>query len=124
MAEAGSRAVSAALDAGPVAISRLSLVEVASALCRRARAGELAIAERDRLLTALAEDEGGLHVVELTPVVVSEATRLLRRHDLRAADATQLASCLVLSRGVEQLPRFLTFDDRLVRAAEAEGLPV
>lgn len=124
MDEAGSRLVSSALEAGPVAISRISLVEVASALCRRGRGGELAAADRDRLLAALAADEGGLHVVELTPAVVTEATRLLRRHDLRAADATQLASCLVLSRSLEDPPRFLTFDDRQARAAESEGLPL
>ena len=124
MDEAGSRVVGSALEAGPVAISRIGLVEVASALCRRVRAGELAVADRDRLLAALTVDEGGLHVVVLTPAIVNEATRLLRRHTLRAADAVQLASCLVLSRSLEDPTRFLTFDDRLARAAESEGLPL
>lgn len=52
------------------------------------------------------------------------ARRLLRVHDLRAADALQLAAALAAS---EQRPATLPFvclDERLARAAELEGFPV
>jgi predicted nucleic acid-binding protein len=122
--ESGSRAVVAAVRDRAVAIARLSLVEVASALCRRCRAGDLAVADRDRLLSALTDDSAAFHVVELTAEVAAEASKLLRRHPLRSSDAIQLASLLVLGRALDEMPVLLSFDDALSAAGEAEAVPL
>lgn len=106
------------------AASRLSQVEITSALIRRWRDGDLAEEDRDRALDAVREDFSALTVVELVPEVVALAGRLLLRHRLRAGDAIQLASCLFLRRRVGRAVDLVAFDDRLGEAAGSEGLSV
>lgn len=108
----------------PAAASRLSEVEVASALVRRAREGAFTVEERDRALASLADDFAALIIVEFTPEITAEARALLIRHRLRAGDAVQLASCLYLQREMNQKLPFAAFDDRLAEAARDEGLSV
>ena len=120
--EADSDRVRSWLRAGTAATSRLTEVEVASALVRRCREGSFGTAERDRALAALVADLGSLTIVEVAPLVTSRARRLLERHPLRAGDAVQLASCLVLRDATTEPVAFAAFDDRLSQAARAEGL--
>lgn len=120
--EAGSDRVRGWLAAGHSATARLSAVEVASALARRCREGAFSSTERDRALAALERDLATLRVVELSASVVEEARSLLLRHPLRAADAIQLASALLLRRQLGVKVEFAVFDDRLKMAAKAEGL--
>lgn len=61
------------LAAGQAAASRLSEVEVASALARRSREGAFSIRERDRALTAFVDDFAALIVIELTAEVAAGA---------------------------------------------------
>jgi len=112
------------LKAGPAAASRLSEVEVASALVRRAREGAFTVKERDRALASLADDFATLIIVEFTQEITTNARVLLLRHRLRAGDAVQLASCLYLQREMSQPLPFVAFDDRLADAARHEGLTV
>jgi hypothetical protein len=63
-------------------------------------------------------------VTEDRPSVVDEARVLLVRHLLRAGDATQLASALLLRRELAEPVTFAAYDDRLKSAARAEGLTV
>jgi predicted nucleic acid-binding protein len=112
------------LRANQAATSRLSEVEVASALVRRTREGAFSAQERDRALASLADDLAALIVVELTPEITAVARTLLLRHPLRAGDAVQLASCLYLRREMGEAVPFVAFDDRLVEAARHEGLAV
>ena len=84
------------------AASRLSEVEVASALVRQARERAFTVEERDRALASLADDFATLIIVEFTPEITADARALLLRHRLRAADAVQLASCLYLQREMSQ----------------------
>lgn len=121
---AGSQVVRRLLAEGVAATSRLSEVEVASAIARRAREGVLSAEQRDRLLAAVADDVPALLVVELTSEVAAEARSLLLKHALRAGDAIQLASGLYLQRQLARPVRFVVYDDRLAAAARAEGLPV
>ncbi len=102
----------------------LSQVEVRSALSRRLR--EKALTRRafddarrraERLFAALS------HIVALEPVS-ERALRLLDLHDLRAADALQLAAALIASGERPQTVPFATLDERLAAAARAEGFPV
>lgn len=120
--ERGTAALRRLLASGTAATSRLSEVEVASAIVRRAREGAFTRQQRDRMLAALYSDLPALLVVELIPEITVDARSLLLRHPLRAGDAIQLASCLYLQRELAQPVPFIGFDDRLVEAARREGL--
>jgi predicted nucleic acid-binding protein len=124
VAERHSHEIAELLQQSPVAISRITPVEVSSALCRRCRQGDLSATQRDDILEALQQDLAAFYLIELTADVVSYATRLLRRHPLRSADAVQLASCLTVARRLSRDPKLVAFDERLVAAAREEGLPV
>ena len=105
-----------------IAISRLSVTEVASAICRRCREGDLPVEQREAALGRLDSDRPAFHVVELTEETVARAVALLRRHSLRAADSVQLASCMLLADELGTPARFMSFDERLLSAALAEGV--
>jgi hypothetical protein len=102
----------------------LSAVEVASALGRLVRAGELAerTARQAEDLAARLLDR--THVVGDVERVKEVALRLLRVHALRAADALQLAAALVWADGAPRGLVLHTFDRRLATAAEREGFEV
>jgi predicted nucleic acid-binding protein len=122
--EPGAVSVRRLLKADPAAASRLSEVEVASALIRRAREGAFTVEERDRALASLADDFATLIIVEFTPEITADARALLLRQRLRAGDAVQLASCLYLQREMNRPLPFVAFDYRLAEAARHEGLTV
>ncbi|HJS75198.1 MAG TPA: type II toxin-antitoxin system VapC family toxin [Vicinamibacteria bacterium] len=105
-----------------VCTSRLSEVEIVSALVRRARDGSLSLADRDLALAALSEDVKSFYVVELFPEIAGAARELLRRHRLRASDAIQLASSTHVRESVREEVLFVAFDQRLNDAAFGEGL--
>jgi len=120
--EQGSTKVRRLISSAVPATSRLSEVEVASALERRAREGAFSVAERDRALAALEEDFAAILVVELTSDITARARTLLERHSLRAGDAIQLASCLYLRDQLGEEVPLLAFDARLTEAARREGV--
>jgi predicted nucleic acid-binding protein len=122
--EPGAVSVRRLLKAAPAAANRLSEIEVASALVRRAREGAFSLKERDRALASLADDFATLIIVEFTSEITADARALLLRHPLRAGDAVQLASCLYLQREMSEPLPFVVFDDRLAAAARHEGLAV
>jgi predicted nucleic acid-binding protein len=122
--EPGSLKVRRLLSAGVPATSRLSAVEIASALTRRAREGAFTNAERDRAIASLERDLSSLLVVELTAEVVQRAQALLRRWPLRAGDAVQLASGLYLRAELDEPVTFVAYDERLMDAARHEGLRI
>jgi uncharacterized protein len=120
--EPGSASVRRQLRIGRIATSRLSAIEVASALARREREGAFTAVERDRALKRLNADLAAWILVELTAELTADAQTLLVRHILRSGDAVQLASCLYLQRETGERISFAAFDDRLATAAHAEGL--
>ena len=124
MSETDSPRVRRWLATGRTATSRLSAVEIASALARRCREGVFVVKERDRALGALEADFSALFVVELSAPVVAAAQALLVRHPLRAGDAIQLASALLLRRELNEEVSFAAYDDRVKAAAKAEALAV
>ena len=121
--EPDSADVSARLDA-PAATSRLSAVEVASAIVRRAREHAFSRVERDRALRAVKIDMSDMLVVDVSEAVTDLASRLLVDHRLRSSDAIHLASCLTLRLELEADIPFVAFDARLREAAVSEGVPV
>lgn len=108
-----------------VAMAEFGIVEVAAALARRARMGDLDPELYEDLLEMFLQDVEGYSVLSPTRNTVHLAVDLTRRHPLRAYDALQLATALELSRALEAEGFSLTFvsaDDRLCAAAEHEGL--
>lgn len=108
---------------GPVAISRLSEVEVPSALARLVREHRLSTRARERALAAFVVDLTSWHIVEMTEAVAALARTTLFQYELRSGDAIQLASAIWLRRTVT-LTSLLAFDTRLVTAALAEQFTV
>jgi predicted nucleic acid-binding protein len=97
-------------------------VELASAVERRARQGELSQPQRKAALSRFDELARSWDEVVDLIAVRARALALLARHDLRAADAAQLAAALLAA---EQDPAGLVFvclDGRLAMAADREGL--
>ena len=105
-----------------IALSRLSEVEVTSALIRRMNAGDLEEEVVDAHLATLLEVMGACDVVEPRQYVVTRARELVREHGLMAYDALQLASALRV-RSSSALT-FLCAAGELADAAEAERLRV
>ena len=94
-------------------------VECAAALERKARLG----APRPEIEAGLARlDAIVQHWTEVVPghVLRLSARRLIRLHDVRMADALQLAAALTAAQGAE----IVCLDDRLALAARREGFAV
>lgn len=99
-------------------------VEIASAIERRVREGELSREARQAALTHAANLAAKWDEVSDLMAVRKRALALLARHPLRAADAAQLAAAhLVAEDDPASLP-FVCLDERLATAAEREGFPV
>ena len=124
MREPGSAAVEPLLASGTAAVSRLSEVEVASALARRARVGDCGVQERDVALATLDGDFEWFLVVEIVPAITSRARALLNAYALRAADAIQLASCHYLQERLGYDVPFVVYDERLAAVARESGVTV
>jgi predicted nucleic acid-binding protein len=107
-----------------VAVWALTRVEIVSALRRKLRLGEMdAAAGRTALGRMEALAERWTEIDALTPVR-DRAERLLSRRPLHAADALQLAAALLLVDDRPRLAPFVTADEGLAAAAEAEGFRV
>ena len=128
--EVGSDWVRAAVapDSSPLLFtSRMTLAEVISAFARRLREGSLTAPEfglaRDIFRGDCLKE---YQVMPPTVAVVELACILLERYPLRAYDATHLATALTAQQFLasQNYPSlvFLSADDRLIRAASAEGL--
>ena len=97
-------------------------IECTSAIMRRERRGEIEPAESARAMSRL--DKLTADWTEILPSehLRSVARRMLRVHALRASDALQLATAVI---GAASEPRGLEMvclDQRLVLAAQKEGL--
>jgi uncharacterized protein len=102
-------------------VSRITSVEVSSALIRKAYANEITIESEQRAAKRLQRVfKQKLIAVEITESLMVEAVQLARKFRLRGYDAVQLASALVISTPVI----FVSADSDLNRAALAEGLIV
>jgi len=109
--------------------ARITMVEVYSALARRKREGSVPAADCTVAAQAFAvHSVTEYDFVELDLNLISLARNLLERHPLRAYDAIQLASALIVHQTLQaaSLPplRFLSADDSLNATATAEGLMV
>ena len=123
--EAGSDLARHLIATSDVAVSRLSAVEVPSALHRMRREERFSEEQCALMIDTMVDAFGHWRIVDLGPEVVAVARQVLARHALRAGDAVQLATAVVLERQVDRsLDAFVVFDHRLAAAARAENLNV
>ncbi|MGH8746143.1 MAG: type II toxin-antitoxin system VapC family toxin [Burkholderiales bacterium] len=99
-------------------------VECASALGRLERGGKLDLAAASVSLARLNALREAWHEVQPGERVRELAMRLLRVHELRAADALQLGAALQACDNRPGALDFVCFDTRLVAAARREGFNV
>lgn len=113
-----------ASDGRSIAVWWGTEVECVSALSRKERSGSLDAAGVAGALDQLDLVAERWHEIHPTDTLRRTARRLVRVHDVRAADALQLAAAIVASEGQTGSLEFLTLDDRLADAARREGFPV
>jgi uncharacterized protein len=99
-------------------------VECASAVARLERDGSLAASDATRALGRLTALSGAWQEVQPHDSLREVARRLLRTHELRAADALQLAAAVAASENAPASLDFVCLDARLSLAAEREGFPI
>jgi len=97
-------------------------LECVSAICRRERDAAVHAGHASSAFGRLQRLAEAWHEVQAGDRVKSTARRILRTHNLRTADALQLAAAITVSQGDAARIAFLTLDDRLRVAAEREGL--
>ena len=110
-------------------ISRITVVEMRSALARRKREASIQAQDHADALSALSEDcLIRYRFVEFEAPVVDLAGELLDRYVLRAYDAVQLASALATNRLLTDANLaplvFISADNNLLAAAQAAGLQI
>ena len=110
-----------------VVVAQITWVEIHSALARRQREGSLNANQVNQILEVFCyEFDNQYQKVGLLPAVLQMAGQLVSRHPLRAYDAVQLASALCIMPEISQIDTatftFLTADNRLLAAAQAENL--
>jgi predicted nucleic acid-binding protein len=98
-----------------------SEVECVSAISRQERMGAMSIEVAREALRRLAALRASWHEVEPGDEVREAAKRFLRVHDLRAADALQLAAAFFAAEHQPATLEVVSADDRLLEAAQREG---
>ncbi len=101
-----------------------SLVECSSALERRRRAGQLTHTDLHHSGQLLGHLATAWSEIQPTDLLRGRALRLLSSHDLRAADALQLAAALVWAEEQPSGRVFICLDGRLREAATQNGFLV
>lgn len=110
-----------------ISTSALTWAEMISAFAKRHRMESIST-HSCRALTARFLREARLRYgrLRVNDVVIEAAVELIQRHPLRAYDAVQLATALLLNRRLlaDKLPSltFVSADNVLCKAARAEGL--
>jgi len=107
--------------------SHISTVEVVSAFQRKQREGEITAVQSAQLTTDfLAVCTNEYELVDVTASVLAQARDLVQRYPLKAGDAVQFASALLVTVALREAGlgtmTFLAADRQLLRAAQAEEL--
>ncbi|MBI3592971.1 MAG: type II toxin-antitoxin system VapC family toxin [Nitrospirae bacterium] len=108
-------------DAEIVATCRVAHPETISALDRRFRSGDLSKQEYDLLIGGFGRDWVNFVALDFDEI---EAGRLVRKYGLRGFDAVHLSSAKIIKRDADVSLFFSSFDERLNKAAIAEGIEV
>jgi uncharacterized protein len=121
--EPESGAVQALVGSAQVtAVSVVAFVEARAAFARKRR--ERAVNPKDyrRIVREFDDDWDHYFVVDVTEPLVKRAAQLGDKHGLRAYDAIQLSSAIVLREQSGEAVSFCCFDGRLLGASRREGL--
>jgi predicted nucleic acid-binding protein len=99
---------------------------VRSAIRRRQAVGDIAHQDAESALASLTQEADRIMQQPLTQPVLDQSKTIIDRQTLRALDAIQLASALVLQKTLKTQDSlvFIASDRRLLEAATAEGLRV
>lgn len=120
--QSSSHVVEALLDSDPdIVLWWVTRVELASGLSRLLREGVIDETTLPRLLQAAEQIADDADEVEPTNQVRQASIRILRVHNLRAADSLQLAAALLWTDHDPRGAGFVCLDKRLREAAEKEG---
>lgn len=101
-----------------------TVVECVSAIGRRERVDTVGPSNASDAYENLAIIAAGWSEIPPSERVRDDAGRLVRVHDLRGADAFQLAAARAACDDHPETLPFVTLDDRLALAASREGFPV
>ncbi len=121
------RALSAPQTGNSFFIARITWVEVRSAIARREREGSLTPTDATVIIQRFrSEMNNQYQVIELDATLAERAGQLVNQYPLRAYDAVQLASGLLIQPAFATTQStqliFLTADNRLSAIAQALGL--
>ncbi len=111
-----------------IIVAEITRVEVAAALAARHRApGGMTLEERDKAVDLLLEhNDSEYRITPLGSEIISRAVSLTQNHRLRGYDAVQLATALAANDSLVAselpAPTFITADNDLIAATNAEGL--
>lgn len=125
--EAGSMTVRRIVQgAAQVGTSRVTYAETRAAFARRFREHGFAAPAYKELVRSFEQEWETYVRLDVTEPLIKWAGALAERHALRAYDAIQLASALVLKRELRPAPpiTFVAADVRLLKAAERERLAI
>ena len=101
-----------------------SEIECVSAFARLEREDAMSAAMVSAAVDRLKGLRSAWHEVQPSQALRDAATRLLRVHPLRAADAVQLSSAIIASDHEPSAVELVTLDARLASAARREGFAV
>jgi uncharacterized protein len=109
-----------------LAVLALAQIEIRSALRRQERTREISGKLADQLLQSFQRHLEGVFLRQaLSEALLDGACELVDRHGLFALDAIQLAGYFALkSSSGASVPTFVSADRSLLRAADAEGIPL
>jgi len=123
--EAGSDQVRKLLaDGATVATGLITRAEVAAALGKAVRVGNLTRAEAEPTLRQFRSQWPFLQRLRITEAVVARADELAWQHGLRGYDAVHLAAAVIWQTGLDRSATLATYDHQLWRAAQNEGFAV
>lgn len=97
--------------------SAITPVEMMSAICRRRTLGDLAERDFSAILSRMHKDRAYWELVEVSPLVLTQAEDLIRKTTLRTLDAIHLASALAFQAASGIAIPFVTGDERQREAA-------
>jgi predicted nucleic acid-binding protein len=95
-----------------------------SGLARKEREGTLSLTDFDKAKKRLLTLASQWNEVQPLDQIKEIAERLLRNHDLRAADSMQLASALLFCQHKTNNLTFASLDSKLSLAANREGFSI
>jgi predicted nucleic acid-binding protein len=123
--EPGSKRVDAVLAREPiVATSKVAYAEIHAGLARKLREKALTTAAYRTTSRTFDSDWRAYLRVDLADPLLLIIRDLVRRHPLRGFDAIHLASAIRLQQQLGEEIRIVASDERLLAAAEEEGIRI